>query len=122
MADALVELCRDRVPSNTVAALPELDPVERERLASIAFKGLEDIVHRMRQAMEETRQDPPPPPSGAAHNDDRWPDFIFEEDFQLPTLRSVIKYAMEHKHLPGVVSAREVEVKFDMKRETRSLD
>ena len=121
MADALVELCRDRVPSNTVAALPELDPVERERLASIAFKGLEDIVHRMRQAMEETRQDPPPPPSGAAHNDDRWPDFIFEEDFQLPTLRSVIKYAMEHKHLPGVVSAREVEVKFDMKRETRSL-
>ena len=122
MADALVELCRrDWTPSNTVAALPELDPVEREQLARIACEGLEVIVQRMRQAMEEIRQDLPPPPSGAAHNDDRWPDYIFEEDFHLPTLRSVIEYAMEHKHLPGVVSEREVEANFDMKRETRSL-
>ena len=37
-----------------------------------------------------------------------WPDYVFERDYQLPTLQEVDAYIKEHKHLPGVPSAEEV--------------
>lgn len=37
-----------------------------------------------------------------------WPDFVFEEKYELPSLQEVEKYVAEHKHLPGVPSAEEV--------------
>ena len=38
-----------------------------------------------------------------------WPDFVFEEDYQLATLQELSSYFKEHKHLPGMPSASEVE-------------
>lgn len=38
-----------------------------------------------------------------------WPDYVFEEDYQLPSLAAVASYVQVHKHLPGVPSAEEVE-------------
>lgn len=38
-----------------------------------------------------------------------WPDYVFEKDYQLPSLMDVEKYILEHKHLPDVPSAAEVE-------------
>ncbi|WP_346319266.1 hypothetical protein [Chitinophaga sp. YIM B06452] len=34
-----------------------------------------------------------------------WPDFVFEEKYDLPSLREVEKYVEAHKHLPGMPSA-----------------
>ncbi len=38
-----------------------------------------------------------------------WPDFVFEEDYNLPTLTQVESYIDQNKHLPNVPSAAEVE-------------
>ena len=38
-----------------------------------------------------------------------WPDFVFSTDYKLPTLFEVKQFINEHKHLPGVPSAAEVE-------------
>ena len=38
-----------------------------------------------------------------------WPDYVFELNYQLPSLRDVEKYILEHKHLPDVPSAAIVE-------------
>jgi len=38
-----------------------------------------------------------------------WADYVFHKDYQLPTLAEVEKYIEQHKHLPGVPSAAEVE-------------
>lgn len=38
-----------------------------------------------------------------------WPDYVFEHDYQLPALMDVEKYIREHKHLPDVPAAGEVE-------------
>lgn len=38
-----------------------------------------------------------------------WPDYVFEKGYRLPTLAEVEKFIQEHKHLPGVVPAAEVE-------------
>ncbi|GAA0522955.1 hypothetical protein [Chitinophaga japonensis] len=38
-----------------------------------------------------------------------WPDYVFEEDYQLPSLAAVTSYVQEHKHLPGMPAAEEVE-------------
>ena len=38
-----------------------------------------------------------------------WPDYVFSVDYQLPTLFEVKQFINEHKHLPGVPSAAEVE-------------
>jgi len=38
-----------------------------------------------------------------------WPDYVFEHNYQLPSLMEVEKYILEHKHLPDVPSATEVE-------------
>ncbi len=37
-----------------------------------------------------------------------WPDYVFEPDYALQPLAEVEKYVQENKHLPGVVSAKEV--------------
>ncbi|SEN89468.1 hypothetical protein SAMN04488505_11469 [Chitinophaga rupis] len=38
-----------------------------------------------------------------------WPDYVFEEDYALPSLAVVEKYINEHKHLPDMPSAQEVQ-------------
>ena len=38
-----------------------------------------------------------------------WPDYVFEEDYALPSLAIVEKYINEHKHLPGIPTATTVE-------------
>ncbi len=37
-----------------------------------------------------------------------WPDYVFEEDYNLPTLKETEAYIKANKHLPGVPSAAEV--------------
>lgn len=38
-----------------------------------------------------------------------WADYVFEKDYHLPSLAEVEKYIQQHKHLPDVPSAIEVE-------------
>ena len=38
-----------------------------------------------------------------------WADFVFEKDYDLPTLSEVEQFIQKNKHLPGVPSAKEVE-------------
>ncbi|HEX7905821.1 MAG TPA: hypothetical protein VF487_18245 [Chitinophagaceae bacterium] len=38
-----------------------------------------------------------------------WPDYVFEETYQLPSLTEVEKFIQQHRHLPEVPSAKEVE-------------
>jgi hypothetical protein len=38
-----------------------------------------------------------------------WGDFIFDENYKLPDLASIKKFIKEHKHLPGMESARTIE-------------
>ncbi len=38
-----------------------------------------------------------------------WPDYVFHQNYQLPTLREVEHYIQKNKHLPGIPSAAEVE-------------
>ena len=38
-----------------------------------------------------------------------WPDYVFEEDYQLLRIDELEKYILENKHLPGVPSALEVQ-------------
>jgi len=38
-----------------------------------------------------------------------WSDYVFDKDYKLPSLNEVEKYIAEHKHLPNVPSALEVE-------------
>jgi hypothetical protein len=40
---------------------------------------------------------------------DPWADFVFEKDYNLPTLPEVEQFIQKNKHLPGVPSAKEVE-------------
>ncbi|HWW40184.1 MAG TPA: hypothetical protein VNZ46_12765, partial [Pedobacter sp.] len=37
-----------------------------------------------------------------------WPDYVFEKDYQLPTLEQTEKHIQEKGHLPGIPSASEV--------------
>lgn len=37
-----------------------------------------------------------------------WPDYVFETDYPLADLKSIESFILEHKHLPGVPSAKEV--------------
>ncbi len=39
-----------------------------------------------------------------------WPDFVFDPHYQLPDLYTVETYIRQHRHLPGVKSAEEVEL------------
>jgi hypothetical protein len=38
-----------------------------------------------------------------------WADYVFEKDYHLRPLAEVAKYIEQHKHLPGVASAKEVQ-------------
>ncbi len=38
-----------------------------------------------------------------------WPDYVFEEDYDLPSLDETEKFIAQHKHLPEIPSAKEVE-------------
>lgn len=38
-----------------------------------------------------------------------WPNYVFESGYDLPSLLYIEAYIQEHKHLPGVPSAKEVE-------------
>jgi hypothetical protein len=38
-----------------------------------------------------------------------WPDFVFDEEYNLKTLNELEKYIKENKHLPNVPSAKEIE-------------
>lgn len=40
---------------------------------------------------------------------DTWPDYVFQKDYDLPTLQEVKRYIDEHGHLPNIPSAEEVE-------------
>jgi hypothetical protein len=42
-------------------------------------------------------------------NSSRWSDFVFEDNYNLPSLNHVESYIKENKHLPDVPSAKEVE-------------
>lgn len=41
-------------------------------------------------------------------NMDTWPDYVFEKDYQLPTLAEVRTHITEKGHLPGIPSRKEV--------------
>jgi hypothetical protein len=38
-----------------------------------------------------------------------WPDYVFEKDYNLPTLAEVESYINQNKHLPEVPAAKEME-------------
>lgn len=38
-----------------------------------------------------------------------WPDYVFQADYDLPTLAEIEAYINTHKHLPGIPSAKQVE-------------
>lgn len=38
-----------------------------------------------------------------------WPDYVFEENYDLPSLQFIEKFVKQYKHLPGVPSAKEIE-------------
>ncbi len=38
-----------------------------------------------------------------------WPDYVFKENYQLPSLTDVEKFIQQHKHLPNIPSAAEIE-------------
>ena len=40
---------------------------------------------------------------------DSWPDYVFKEDYDLPTLEDIQKHIKEKGHLPNVPSAKEVD-------------
>ncbi|MEC5147901.1 hypothetical protein [Chitinophaga sp. 212800010-3] len=37
-----------------------------------------------------------------------WPDYVFQDNYQLPSLQAIEKYINEHKHLPDMPSAKKV--------------
>lgn len=37
-----------------------------------------------------------------------WPDYVFQDDYKLPSLQEIEKFISEHKRLPGIPSAKEV--------------
>lgn len=45
-----------------------------------------------------------------AENWDEWPDYVFEEGYELSDLGELEDYIKKHKHLPGVISQQEVRV------------
>ena len=38
-----------------------------------------------------------------------WPDYVFEDNYTLPSLEDLEKQVMEEKHLPNIPSANDVE-------------
>ncbi len=51
-----------------------------------------------------------------------WPDYVFADDYQLPSLESVEKFVQQNKHLPNIPAAAEVEKQgFDLGDMNRKL-
>jgi hypothetical protein len=51
-----------------------------------------------------------------------WPDYVFADDYQLPSLESVEKFVQKNKHLPNIPAAAEVEAQgFDLGDMNRKL-
>jgi hypothetical protein len=51
-----------------------------------------------------------------------WPDYVFADDYQLPSLESVEKFVKQNKHLPNIPPAAEVEKQgFDLGDMNRKL-
>ena len=48
-----------------------------------------------------------------------WPDYVFSKEYDLPSLTSIEKYISEHKHLPNIPSASEVEMNGQLLGETQ---
>lgn len=42
-------------------------------------------------------------------NSSVWPDYVFNDDYKLPSIREVASHIRKNKHLPGIPSAREIE-------------
>jgi len=42
-------------------------------------------------------------------DEDSWPDYVFDKNYKLPSLKSVAKYIDKNHHLPGVPTAHEIE-------------
>ena len=40
-----------------------------------------------------------------------WPDYVFDEGYELPSLNEVEAFVTEHNHLPGIPSATDVAAK-----------
>jgi hypothetical protein len=40
-----------------------------------------------------------------------WADYVFDKDYELPSLREVEEFIKQHKHLPEVPTAKEVQEK-----------
>ena len=47
-------------------------------------------------------------------NSNLWPDYVFDDDYELMALQTLESYVNAHKHLPGVPSAEEVEGQGDI--------
>ena len=43
-----------------------------------------------------------------------WPDYVFSSDYELMSLEELEKYISDNKHLPGIISAAEVESQGDI--------
>jgi len=43
-----------------------------------------------------------------------WPDYVFSSDYKLMNLEELENYIIENKHLPGIISAAEVEAQGDV--------
>lgn len=39
-----------------------------------------------------------------------WPDYVFEDDYEMPTIKETEEFIITNKHLPGVPSAEEIKV------------
>lgn len=50
---------------------------------------------------------------------DNWPDYVFSKEYDLPSLASIEKFINEHKHLPNIPSASEVEMNGQFLGETQ---
>ena len=43
-----------------------------------------------------------------------WPDYVFSQDYELMSLEELENYITDNKHLPGIISAAEVESQGDI--------
>lgn len=50
-----------------------------------------------------------------------WPDYVFDEDYPLMTAEQLASYIREHRHLPGVPSAEEVQEGYDVEEMQTAL-
>ena len=60
--------------------------------------------------------------AGLRREQERWPDYVFEEGFVVPNLEAVLAFARAEGHLPGVVPAARADAgDFEARREVASV-